>query len=369
MTHNTGIPTPRIGESDGQSGTRNEEDHLNPFAKYSSRKLTQFILFWLIFIGIVMSLVSSHEDGAFEWRELGKNLSTELIGAAITFYVLDRVISRRERDETKEEADEVHKRQLIRRLGSSVNHVAVNAAEDLQAIGWLTDGTLDGVYLGGANLEGARLSDASLQGVNLYFARLQRAVLMGANLQGATLTSANLDKAVLTKINLENANLSYAILTTVIHEANLHHANLTNANLREAIIGDSDLRQATLRAAILQESQLFGCNLEGATLVRANMMHATLTLVSLHRAFLREANLNAASLKEADLREADLTEADLRFADLTGANLQGAFPMDAIFNEATILPNGESYRPKDGPEQLAQFTNPNRTDFWRPKPG
>ncbi len=76
---------------------------------------------------------------------------------------------------------------LIAQLGSLNNRLALDAAADLRARGWLADGSLDGASLRGANLAGADLAGADLRGVDLSGANLQNADLQGAQFDERTI--------------------------------------------------------------------------------------------------------------------------------------------------------------------------------------
>jgi hypothetical protein len=169
----------------------------------------------LVLIGLALALLQWAVSGIDDWKGLALNLGTEMIGAAVTYALFELVIERMERREAEKEELEAKKADLIARMGSSRQDVAVAAAEELQRYGWLTDGSLRGAYLRMANLEGA----------NLFRADLQEADLMMANLQGAYLTNAFLQKATLSVANLQTANLTSAYL---------QRASLFRADLREA---------------------------------------------------------------------------------------------------------------------------------------
>ena len=108
-------------------------------------------------------------------------------------------------------------------------------ATDIQAaltvIGRRAEGSgkldLSNVSIAGAHLNGANLSQASL-----FQANLSGAHLFQANLSGALLSGANLSGAYLSGANLNNANLSGAYLS--------------GAHLNGADLGDADLSGADL---------------------------------------------------------------------------------------------------------------------------
>ena len=161
-----------------------------------------------------------------DWRKsLALNLVTEMAGAALTYVLFELFIGLMKERQAKLEAEkkerEAKKADLIAKMGSSERSAAIPAVEELRRHGWLTDGSLRGAKLMGANLQGASLFGADLQGAILTVANLQGAYLLDANLQGAILGGANLQGAFLVRANLQGANL---------YRANLQAAALQQAN-------------------------------------------------------------------------------------------------------------------------------------------
>lgn len=135
------------------------------------------------------------------------NSGADMLGAALVILLIDRLA--RQRD------DQERRTQLVRELGSVDHAVANRALLELQARGWLMDGTLADAPLAGANLgtatlEGANLTGANLVGAQLSRANLSRSVLVDALLGGADLSDAVLEWAVLTGATLNSANLRRA---------------------------------------------------------------------------------------------------------------------------------------------------------------
>ena len=195
----------------------------------STAKLRIGVLLILIVVALVSSLLGVLPTS--DWKGLALNFGTEMAGAVVTYLLLELVIGRMERREAEREAEkkerEEKKANLIAQMGSRVNDVAIAAAEELARRGWLTDGSLQGAQLAGANLPKA----------DLIAANLQEADLVRANLQGAHLFMANLQRA-----------------------------NLSDADLRETVLGRADLQGAGLDGTDLQRATLIGANLQGATL-------------------------------------------------------------------------------------------------------
>lgn len=253
----------------------------------------------LLVVGLVTALTGIALSG--DWTSILLNLGSELIGAGITFLLIDQLLGQRERQADEERATASSKADLIARLGSNVRSFAVAAAEELRRRGWLSDGSLHGVSLMTADLQSAPLAHAQLTRVNLSDANLQQ---------------ADLGRAVLAEASLDGANLYGAYMLAV---------DLQRASLIRATLGGADLREA---------------NLQQAELVMADLRQSRLTRADLRSAVLSTADLRGANLQQADLRHAYGREADLRGADLQGAMLQDARFDAAQMDEHTVLPDG-----------------------------
>ena len=118
------------------------------------------------------------------------------------------------------------KMELLNKLRSHDNKVALQAVEALRVRDWLEDGSLRGVALCHAQLQGADLMKANLSTADFHQAQIDWADLSMANLTGTKLTRASLAGA-----NLEQARLKDADL----YKANLRFVRgLTDAQLSQA---------------------------------------------------------------------------------------------------------------------------------------
>lgn len=116
--------------------------------------------------------------------------------------------------------------EILNRVHTTDNRVAIQAVDELRELGWLTDGSLHGIGLCKANLQGANLANANLCCVGLHQADLEWSNLSGAQLQAAKLSLCNLSSS-----NLKNANLD----STDFFKVNLHGVqNLTDEQLLKA---------------------------------------------------------------------------------------------------------------------------------------
>ncbi len=131
-----------------------------------------------------------------------QNLSSEMLGAFLTFVLLELLVRRRD-----------EKERLMRQMHSKDNGLALQAVAELGAQGWLTDGSLNGANLVTANLANVHMWDAMLKSADLHGANLSGAKLERCNLSGANLWNANLERAYLANVNLEGADLFHASLT------------------------------------------------------------------------------------------------------------------------------------------------------------
>ena len=209
------------------------------------RKRVLLVLIVMVLGAPVLSFGAALWTG--DWGGLWLNWLTAVGGAAMTYYLFERVIGHMEKLKAEKEKLEAKKANLIAQMRSTRPDVAIPAAEELARHDWLYDGSLQGASLWGANLQGASLTGANLQRVRLIEANLQGANLDLANLQGASLVGANLQGASLFYANLQGANLFYADLQrTDLLKANLQGAVLLGANLQGAWLVKDDPQFATL---------------------------------------------------------------------------------------------------------------------------
>ena len=172
---------------------------------------------WLLpglVIGFLIGLPIRLGDAPTDW--FISNLWPEALGMTFTVFFIDRLYSRRE----QRQKILGMKTQLMREARSTVNPIAVNAINEMRALGWLNGrhGLLKDCELSNANLENANLSGANLESANLWFANLQGAVLQVTSLRNAWLEAANLKGADLWQSSLENARLKNALFseTTIL---------------------------------------------------------------------------------------------------------------------------------------------------------
>lgn len=251
----------------------------------------------LTVLGIMLTLLALVLASLCFWAgarvaDLGLNVAAELASAAITILVVDAIVQRREMESLKQ--------QLIREMSSLDNAIALRAARELDAHGWLEDGTLRGARLSGANFR-----EADLQGADLRQLELDRADLQGANLQGA----------------------------------NLQEAYVVEAHMQGTRLWGARLRGAYLVGVKLQKARLWAADLKGADLRHANLMEADLL----------GANLQEADLRWAKLARANLQAADLLKADLKGTDLKGVLGLDdgqfvrTLGLQGSTMPDGSRY--------------------------
>lgn len=144
------------------------------------------ILTTLILVGLIMGGLSSWDGKAFEWRGLFGNLATELVGAVITYIIIERLIGKQEEDATKRAAEEKRKRLLIKQLENPDNSSVRSAINELEENGWMTDGSLSVWFLKEAKLQKADLRKANLRGLGLY-----KCDLTGAKIEERQLVHLN----------------------------------------------------------------------------------------------------------------------------------------------------------------------------------
>jgi uncharacterized protein YjbI with pentapeptide repeats len=116
--------------------------------------------------------------------------------------------------------------ELLNQLRTTDNQMAIQVIDELRTMGWLTDGSMQGVGLCKVRLQGANLSGANLCVAGLHQANLEWADLSGAILRGTKLSLCNLSGANLKDAKIENADFYKASLRRV--------KNLTDDQLRSA---------------------------------------------------------------------------------------------------------------------------------------
>jgi hypothetical protein len=234
--------------------------------KLSSAAKTRLIVIPVLLIsGLLAASIGLARSG--DWTGFALNLGTELIGAVLTFVLLELILGRQEKreEQVQEEAD--HRARLIRQMRSKNNGIALQAVEDLRGKGWLAGETLREADLYRANLEGANLATINLERAILREAILQGAYMRGANLEGANLCDANCVAAVMRDARMRGADLSRAnveradLRDAELEEAELEAANLAGADLRGVDFGHANLRNANLAHAGFSRTILEGADL------------------------------------------------------------------------------------------------------------
>jgi uncharacterized protein YjbI with pentapeptide repeats len=146
-----------------------------------------------------------------------------------------------------------------------------------------------------------------------------------------------------------------------LYDGSLRDKNVSGGNFYETFMPDANLSGADFSDANLYSADLTNVQCAEARFLRAVLVGAVLIDADFHNAIFDEANLfratilgngEGSSFKNADLREAQLG-GSFRSANFEGANLFGA-KFNAIFDEDTILPNGERWQENT---DINDFTN------------
>lgn len=275
----------------------------------------------------------------FSWADdLGQLVGVELLGAALTFTLIEVVLHQRRKNEEVER----ERQRLLLQMGSPYNQAALESIRQLRFQGWLTDGSLQG-----ANLSKADLTRAELENADLARANMTLAELAGANLQDAHLAEINLSAAYLTRATLWKSNLSGANLSL----ANLRKTDLFSANMQGAIFRAANLQQAGLElgdltGADLHDADLAEADLSDAILIDANVSHTDLTGAVLNRADLTDADLSNSELQGTKLKSAKLIRTNLLGCGfVTIAALRNAESLQGCtLPEGTQLPDDDTWR-------------------------
>lgn len=142
---------------------------------------------WIYFVGglaiglLVYPFINLISE---EFDDFLHDMVPEAVGITFTVFIINQLDRNREYRLLKE--------QLIRKMQSRDNTTAMQAVEELRALGWLMDGTLRGKNLRGAHLKDVNLYEADLRDCDLINANLVGADLYGANLEGAKVEDTQL---------------------------------------------------------------------------------------------------------------------------------------------------------------------------------
>ncbi|MCJ7660653.1 MAG: pentapeptide repeat-containing protein [Anaerolineales bacterium] len=258
--------------------------------------------------------------------------------------------------------------QLVLKVHSTDNNVAIRAVDRLREQGWLGQGVLARTNMRYVHLQRADLHKANLEKIDLSMADLRWSNMSWANLKRANLNKANLYGANLHMADLEGANLIRAKLQSV---CNFSEDQLRKTNrMRFAIMPDGSLYNGSFHLpGDLESAQAHHVNLDnpieldqfyGVHIPRPTektydqvtklMSRTDSQLVRMLRksdheivlqavyelrrrgrlngsllewTSLKFVHLQGANLSSTNFRKADLSMADLQGANLSHANLEG----------------------------------------------
>ncbi len=197
---------------------------------------------------------SANVDWFAWWDGFLQNSGTEMLGAFLTFILLEVIRGRREKriqdelEETRTKATQDMIRSFVQAQEIARLRAAQTPKERMPILSSMkATGLLEGADLYNTDLAKANLLDANLTGTDLNHANLTGAHLVFANLTGARLSDANLTGAYLLNANLGGASLE--------------RAKLMRADLTGAYMDDTNLRRVELEGAVLPD----GTELPGRT--------------------------------------------------------------------------------------------------------
>ena len=125
---------------------------------------------------------------------------------------------------------------------------------------------------------------------------------------------------------------SSTLYGALLSSCRMNHAKFAAAALRGAYFGYSDMSAADFSLADLRETHFR----------EARLNHARFDGADLRDANFARADLAGSSFAKADLTNVNFWRADLRGANFTDALTSNCNVLDAIIDDRTILPNGES---------------------------
>lgn len=191
--------------------------------------ITAILLATFAMVGVQASVSLSSAEPR-EWQSaFWLNLSTELIGAFLTFILIEIFIAtsqQREHEarrinEKKQDSERTRVilqinsiRQLHLTEDSNQKQVLVN---EMKSLGLLRGSDLSGMNLKNIDFSYGDLSGANISNCDLTGAILNRSILRDAILANSDLTSADLAHADLSGANLHRANMKNVMLSMADH--------------------------------------------------------------------------------------------------------------------------------------------------------
>lgn len=255
-----------------------------------------------VLVGLVILLARAGYEKQTEIDAFDLNLTTEIIGIAVTVFIIKWFDDRRDKQLKLTELQQ----QLVEDAASTSNEIAKHAVHVIRRHGW---------HKGEKGL---------LSGKDLSNADLREAFLRGANLGG-----------------------------TDLRLSDMRGTDLLSVNLEEAIMGGADLRGAKFLSTKLSKAKMFNVKLSETVLEGVDLRGAYLIQSDLTKAVFAFSNLSGADLSLANMQGANFFEADLKDVVLDST---------PTFDENTRLPDGRFWTPNI---DLSEFTNPNHEAFWR----
>lgn len=176
--------------------------------KISKLKDLDFVMYVILGISVLLFIINTMLQRPNESLFLLylPNIVTSLLSIFISYKIIDRLIEFRNDQLQKN----LVKNQLLSDFGSSINAIAVRAAEKMSALGYLEDGTLDKITLVRADLSRAELSgivitDAQLVGVDFTDSMLDCSELQGTTFGNCYLYGTNFEDCDLTDTTFNNS--------------------------------------------------------------------------------------------------------------------------------------------------------------------
>jgi uncharacterized protein YjbI with pentapeptide repeats len=190
------------------------------------------------------------------------------------------------------------------------------------------------------------LLDSGLNDIPGGLISLSESSLRGADLKGANLRMANFSNADLSEAKLEGADLRGAIFSlATLDETNFTAADLRGVSFTQNFLLKTDFFKADLR----------GANFRGAPARKASFLGADLRGANFSKAVLFKPDFEKADLRGANLSGTQLFKADFRDADLRGADLRGAVLESIKWNSSTLWPDTTKFEgAKDIPDALTK---------------
>lgn len=217
----------------------------NRWNGFSSRKQALVVAMLLATFGFSLEAIGWLIERDFDFVEFWRSLSPELIGAVVSYVVLERLISSKVKEEENEQVRQTRKKELIQRIRFySVDRDTENIRDlvgELASFNCLKSSELRSEDLEGICLSGIRLNDVDFRELSLTGVDFRKAWLVRTDFRGASLKNADLESACMFGANLKGADLTGANLLDALIFIDRENSSGSDREMGDILIDETTI--------------------------------------------------------------------------------------------------------------------------------